>query len=212
MQVSRTARIHQSLPPGSIRQIWLVAHGFGQLSTYFIRNFSALSQQGIAVIVPEALSRFYLQGNAGRVGASWMTKEDRETEIADYVAYLDRVYTELILPKGDIPVVAFGFSQGAATISRWVADTQFPLQHLVLWGGFFPPDLNWTGFYRNDRKFTTWLVNGKTDTLISAQQRQQMDAFIDLLPEAPQIMEFDGGHEIPEKVLLQLVRAMGNLE
>ncbi|MEZ4763957.1 MAG: hypothetical protein R3C26_12480 [Calditrichia bacterium] len=37
------------------------------------------------------MSRFYLQSTNGRIGATWMTREDRENEIADYLAYLNNL-------------------------------------------------------------------------------------------------------------------------
>src|ERR1051325_10016453 len=49
------------------------------------------------LVAPEGLSRFYLSERATerRVGASWMTREDRLAEIADYLGYLDAVYDDV---------------------------------------------------------------------------------------------------------------------
>jgi len=72
--VARTARYEQlGEPSAATRQLWLVAHGYGQLAEYFIRHFKAVyaaDPAGTVVVAPEALSRFYLAGNGGRVGAS----------------------------------------------------------------------------------------------------------------------------------------------
>jgi hypothetical protein len=65
----------------STKQIWWVLHGYGQLSQFFIQKFEVLAKQNICVIAPEGLSKFYLSGNSGRVGASWMTRENRQMDI-----------------------------------------------------------------------------------------------------------------------------------
>ena len=77
------------------RQIWFVFHGYGQLARYFIRKFAILTNQQILVIAPEGLSRFYIEKveSSGRpndrVGASWMTKENRTVDIENYLHYLN---------------------------------------------------------------------------------------------------------------------------
>jgi dienelactone hydrolase len=81
------------------------------------------------VVAPEALSRFYVDrgepaaGTPARVGATWMTREDREAEIADYVRYLDRALDAAAgRPGAAAPALGvLGFSQGAATACRWAA-------------------------------------------------------------------------------------------
>src|SRR4051812_7128633 len=77
--------------------VWIVAHGYGFLAEFFIEKFEELDPEEHFVIVPEALNRFYLKDMSGRAGASWMTTEDRENEIKDYISYLDNVYETLIL-------------------------------------------------------------------------------------------------------------------
>ena len=79
-------------------RIWLVFHGYGQLAEYFIKKFEDLDPTKNFIIAPQGLSKYYLQGVYGRVGASWMTKEDRLTEIANQYAYID----EVLKAVGDI--------------------------------------------------------------------------------------------------------------
>ncbi|MFT7345493.1 MAG: putative esterase, partial [Lentimonas sp.] len=71
-------------------QLLIVLHGYGQLSQFFIQKFSSLTHQ-CDIIAPEGMHRFYLNGSSGRVGASWMTKEERETDIEDNQKYLEEV-------------------------------------------------------------------------------------------------------------------------
>src|SRR5690242_15478023 len=73
-------------------EVWFVLHGQGQLAEFFIQKFKMLEDQNICVIAPEGLSRYYLEGYTGRVGATWMTKENRLMDINNYIQYLNAVY------------------------------------------------------------------------------------------------------------------------
>ncbi|MBC7923946.1 MAG: phospholipase, partial [Ferruginibacter sp.] len=100
------------------RQVWFVLHGYGQLAEYFIRRFDVLDDGHTYVVAPEALSRFYLQGmgeGSGRVGATWMTREDRLNEIDDYLHYLRTLHQTLVGEGGRWRTGLLGFSQGTAT-------------------------------------------------------------------------------------------------
>ncbi|MGZ4117744.1 MAG: alpha/beta hydrolase, partial [Bacteroidia bacterium] len=127
-----------------IEQVWFVCHGYGQLANYFIQNFHALNDGTQLIIAPEGLHRFYWKEFSGRVVASWMTKEDRTSDIIDYVNYLDMVYAEVLAPfKGKkIKVNVLGFSQGAATAGRWMANNRSHADNLIIWAGAFPADLD----------------------------------------------------------------------
>jgi hypothetical protein len=84
--VTKTARYFISGEPSeSIEQVWFVCHGYAQLANYFIRNFEILNDGKNLIIAPEGLNRFYWKGFSDRVVASWMTKEDREDDIKDYL-------------------------------------------------------------------------------------------------------------------------------
>ncbi|MGB1122955.1 MAG: hypothetical protein ACPG08_05475, partial [Flavobacteriales bacterium] len=118
--VTKTARYFTAGPAiAEANGVLIALHGYGQLPEFFMRRLQPLADAGWAIIAPEGLHRFYLEGAHGRVGASWMTKEAREDDIADYVRYLDALSAELGLTERR-PVL-LGFSQGVATASRWVA-------------------------------------------------------------------------------------------
>ena len=94
LAVTRTARYYQQGElSAQTRRVWFVCHGYGQLAAYFSRHFAFLASTdpGTVIIAPEGLSRFYLQGNGGRVGASWMTRDDRLHEIDDHVGFLNQL-------------------------------------------------------------------------------------------------------------------------
>src|SRR2546425_9676771 len=77
-----------------------VCHGSGQLAARSLRHFEPLADGTRLVVAPEALSRFYLEDTTvpakeRKVGATWMTRENRLSEIDDYVRYLDALHAEV---------------------------------------------------------------------------------------------------------------------
>lgn len=195
----------------STRQIWFVLHGYGQLARYFIGKFAALSEQNIFVIAPEGLSRFYLEkvqptGRANdRVGASWMTKEDRTLDIENYVQYLNALYAQCVGTDNRVPITVLGFSQGAATASRWVINRKVSFRRLILWCGIFPPDLDLTSGRETFRDKDVLLVYGKSDPYLNDERFAEMETVSSTLGIVPQVVSFDGGHEMEEKTLLKIV-------
>ena len=144
LEVTRTARYWTLGPDGSNRTGTLYAlHGYGQLAEYFIRKFQPLADEGWRVVAPEGGHRFYLQGTEGRVGASWMTREDRLLDIKDYVLFLDQLRSAMgHAVEG--PDVMLGFSQGVATAMRWMAlgaRGADSWQGAIAHSGVIPPDL-----------------------------------------------------------------------
>lgn len=125
----------------STRRVIIACHGYAQLAEYFLKWFEGINAEDTVIIAPEGLHRFYWKGFNGKVVASWMTKEDRENDIRDYCTFLDNVINEIPLDNA-IQCIALGFSQGAATISRWAETTEHRVDHLVLWAGVFPEDVN----------------------------------------------------------------------
>jgi predicted esterase len=195
----------------STRQIWFVLHGYGQLARYFIRKFTILTEQHIYVIAPEGLSRFYLESiqSTGRVndrvGASWMTKENRTGDIENYLQYLNVLAESQIAKDNQIPVTLLGFSQGAATASRWAASRDIKFQRLILWAGIFPPDMNLESGKAALQEKEILLVHGKSDPFLNDARFAEMNTISSSLGIAPQVISFDGGHEIEEKTLLKIV-------
>ena len=126
------------------KNIWIVFHGYGQLAEYFIKHFEELDENENAIIAVEGLSRFYVDGLSGRVGASWMTKDDRDMEIVDQSNYINAVLKDCnIDPKNEyLNLIVLGFSQGTATAIRWMVNNAIRPKQLVMWAGSFPHDVN----------------------------------------------------------------------
>ena len=208
LAVTRTARYFQlGELSATTRQVWVVCHGYGQLAQYFIRHFAALTAADptLVVIAPEGLSRFYLQGTGGRVGATWMTREDRLTEIDDYVCYLNQLADSILAAvPTDARTTVLGFSQGAATVSRWLAQAAFRPARLILWAGAFPPDIDFTVASHLLQGLPVTLVCGDEDEFIKPEDVEKQRAFLQRLGVEPQVIWFAGKHTLHTGVLQQL--------
>ena len=77
------------------KKLLIALHGYGQLAQYFAKKFDQLPED-YALLVPEGMHRFYLQGSSGRVGASWMTKDGREFDIEDNLNYLNQLLSHVM--------------------------------------------------------------------------------------------------------------------
>ena len=211
LTVSRTARYYQlGELSAATRHIWFVCHGYGQLATYFSRHFAFLveADSTAVVIAPEGLSRFYLSGNGGRVGASWMTRDDRLNEIEDHVNFLNQLADKALdecLPG--VQVTVLGFSQGTATVSRWLARAHFRPAHLVLWAGGFPEDMEAATARELLAGLPLTLVAGTEDEYLSAAKVAQLQEQLALLGAKPRLLTFAGKHELNREVLENLAIA-----
>lgn len=191
-------------------ELWIVCHGFGQLAREFIPDFLPIVSPRRAVAAPEALSRFYRSHGTVHtphtpVGATWMTSEDREVEIADYVAYLDTLMSA-IRPRvsAEARITVLGFSQGAATVSRWIARSAPPISRLILWGGLLPPeftDIDRLGGLANQ---PLHFVCGTSDRYFKPELVKSEFERLERLGLSFILTEFEGGHVISEKTLQEL--------
>src|SRR5262245_14460321 len=176
LRVEKTARYYQLGEGGpAVREVWVCCHGYGQLAGRFIKHFEPIAGPARLVVAPEALHRFYLDpadrpAAERRVGATWMTREDRTSDIEDYIRYLDAVCDHALtdVPPGP-QLVALGFSQGAATVARWAAASHYTISTLVLWGSGLPPDLDWSRARGRFQQMRVVLVGGEGDRQMPGQ-------------------------------------------
>jgi predicted esterase len=206
LQFQFNARYYQLGQIKDATEVWYVLHGYGQLAQYFIQKFKPLSEKGICVIAPEGLSRFYLQGNQGRVGATWMTRENRQMDIDNYINYLDAILKIENSPS-HFPTTLFGFSQGAATVVRWAMNGNVNFDRLILWAGLFPPDMDFEKGAELLKGKKIIEVLGKQDQFITKARVEEMMQLNQKLKINPTIIEFEGKHEIDERVLGEIAFA-----
>jgi predicted esterase len=191
------------------KHVWLVLHGYGQLAEYFIRNFKIINNDENFIVAPEGLSRFYLNETTGRIGATWMTKEDREYEINDYLEYLDNVINSLNI-SSNCNIHVLGFSQGAATACRWTMHTEKAVNTLICWAGFFPPDMQWSSPKYLKDTLSTYLLYGTKDEYVNDDLKKQIEHVIAAIEKKPNIIIFEGKHEIVDSTLHTLAKTLEN--
>lgn len=215
LRVQRTARYYTLGGADAPRTIWFVLHGYGQLAGQFIGYFNDLSSPQSLIVAPEALNRFYQVGIARTpardrpVGATWMTREDRASEIADYVEYLDALYDDIAAEAraAGARVNVIGFSQGAATATRWTTHGKAVLDRLILWGGLIPPDTDLSRGVSTLRGASLTLVLGARDQYVDAAMLLAERARLDAARVPHDVIEFTGGHAVSRSVFPRLIDA-----
>ena len=198
---------------GELSEVWFVCHGHGQLARRFLSRFLPLERPDRLFVAPEALSRYYLSPPRGGphapdapVGASWMTYEDRDAEIEDYVSYLDLLHDQIFarVDRAAVRLWVLGFSQGVATVARWVARGKVEPDRVVFYAGVLPSELNARSAARLARISPLTIVLGTDDEFARPDLIAQQEARLRELGVAHETIRFDGGHEITPQVLGRL--------
>lgn len=208
LEVPKTARyVVSPVDMEKVREVWFVCHGYGQLAPEFLESFQSIFREDRMIVAPEGLHRFYLKRTNGKVGASWMTKEERETDIQDYVRYLDQLYDQVMeefLGK-DVIVKVLGFSQGVATVCRWMANARSRADELILWAGVIPPDLDLSMDKRAFQRMRLRIVVGDADEYRSEEHIAEEEELLKKHGISYEFMEFEGTHRIEEEPLKRIV-------
>lgn len=207
----KTSRYYQlGKPTDKTKCIWFVLHGYMQLAEDFISKFKLLDNEENIIIAPEALSRAYIKHSSGKVGASWMTKEDREVEIVDYIYYLDGLSDNIMEHIGipEIQINILGFSQGVATAARWVLEGKIDPKNLILWSGVFPPDMETklSSKRMKDIKITTLV--GDEDPYYLKPEYSNPFQILDEADLDYKHIGFEGKHDIYDKPLQKLIKEL----
>jgi predicted esterase len=212
LEVTRTARYWTLGDQARAHpEVWFVLHGYKQLARRFLRRFEPVDDGRRLIVAPEALSRFYVSPEPGRhgpesvVGATWMTREDRESEIRDYVAYLDRL-AGVVLHGGE-RVTVLGFSQGVATATRWVTYGAIRPARLVLWADLLPPDLDMGRAAAALAGTEVLLVRGEDDRSLAPRLVADEAGRLSAAGIGYRTIVYPGGHDIDAGTLMDLGEA-----
>lgn len=198
--VNKTARFFtQGELNSKTKHVWLLLHGFGYDVKEFLAQFEPLMTEEMFFIAPEALNRFYLKGAGGKVGATWMTKEDRLNEIKDYIHYLDDVYEHFELDRFSGSINALGFSQGASTVTRWINTTGHRVDKLIVFAGEVGPELFPLHSNSGLRRTKNIFICGNQDEYFNPEIISQMKKMYGEMNFTE--IEFDGKHIINTDVL-----------
>jgi predicted esterase len=204
LKVEKTARYFTHGKRGKhINTVLFVCHGYAQQASRFLEKMEPASRDDLFIVAPEGLNRFYARETSGKVVASWMTSEEREDDIQDYLGFLDKVYRDVMpdFPK-KTKVIVLGFSQGAATASRWITSGRSRIDELVLWCGFFPPDAQVSEIPEHVK---LKMVTASDDRYITPEEeKEQVDAMKKRVPSLEHF-QFEGKHEVNIEALNRLL-------
>jgi predicted esterase len=211
LPVSRTARYFTIGEPHSgVRELWFVCHGYGQLAGRFVRHFEAIAAPERLIVAPEALSRFYVEVSGKthadtHVGASWMTREDRLSDIEDNIEYLDALHAHIwaSLDGASPSFTAFGFSQGVATVARWLERTRVHVDRALFWGNALPADIDLAAAPAL-RAARIASIAGTADEHATPELLATQDARLTTNGIAYERVSFNGSHRIDREVLMRL--------
>ncbi len=206
--IPKTARYHTlGTFSAETQQIWFVCHGYGQPAASLIKYFNCLDQNKHYIVAPEGLSRFYWNGFGGKPVPSWMTSEDRENEIKDYLNYLNSLYFQTLkqVPNWQGKINILGFSQGVATVSRWVANDVVKVNRLICWAGHLAHDIDWTVAHQVYKKLEQcWTVFGTEDQFINEAGRAKIcQCLVEHQIPFEQIV-FTGKHQMNQTILKKI--------
>ncbi len=191
----------------STKHIWIACHGYGQLASHFIRRFDVLDANEHFVVAPQGLSRFYLKGHK-EVGASWMTKEDRETDLINQKRYFDALVDQVLgqVDVSNYTLHAFGFSQGGPAICRFLAHARWPFDTLTLWGADFPAELTSDDFdWIKPTARLTMVLGDKDNFFQMPAYQKEIEKAQNATGLKARFVSFEGKHEIQREVLRQLL-------
>ena len=188
------------------KNVWLVFHGIGYLSKFFIKYFDGLPADKNYIIAPQAPSKYYLNNQYKHVGASWLTKEKTTQETANILSYIDEVYTSEQLDNHQ-NLIVFGYSQGVSIATRWVAKRKIKCSRLILYAGGIPRELETADFDFLDEQNTeiTTLVGDKDEYIDEQILKTEAKRITTLFKGKAKQNIFDGKHEVKKEIINNLV-------
>ncbi len=216
----RTARFALlGAEPSSARRIWIALHGYGMLASRFLRAFAGTVPADSCIVAPEGLSRFYLElprtdgSHLQKVGATWLTRESRETEIIDAHRWLDLVHDEVVAESihgtGTSPSIGIlGFSQGVATAMRWIAEGHVRPRRFVAWAGGLAADVDPVAFTTSLQDGDFIAVVGDDDPFVTPRAVETLQHTVAGWGLTHRIETFHGGHQLEPTVLAALLASL----
>ena len=187
------------------KNVWFVCHGIGYLSRYFLKYFDELNSEENYIIAPQAPSKYYLGSSYKHVGSSWLTKENTVTETENVMRYFDAVLEAENVPNA-LNLIVLGYSQGVSVAMRYVAKRKLTCEQLVLIAGGIPKELRAEDLAFLKRETKVSLIYGNQDEyLTSAYLVDTKKRFNELFGNDAAVISFEGKHEMPKKIINELV-------
>lgn len=202
--------------PVMARRVWFVLHGYAQLASGILRPFQHIVPDDTCVVAPEGLSRFYRDmprpdgSHLQQVGATWMTRESREDDIADAVRWLQNVHDTVMSEAQQATAVGvLAFSQGVATSTRWLAAGHVRPHHWVPWAGGLATDIDHGRLRRQLERTKVTLVTGDVDPFVSPEALQLSLTRLQSWQPTATVQRFAGEHRLDSATLSALLHGLG---
>ena len=133
-----------------------------------------------------------------------MTKEDRLTDIEDYISFLDTLMTNLNEQYAFNSKILLGFSQGGATASRWIAYGKHKFDVFMLWAAVFPPDMDPAAVLKFS-SLKNYFIIGTADEYTSIARAEEYHKALNKEHIKFEFVKFEGNHSINSELLIKLL-------
>ena len=182
------------------KTVWLVCHGMGYMSRYFLRYFKHLNPEENYIIAPQAPSKYYIQPRM-HVGANWLTRDNTAAGTENIVNYFDAVNI-----PAEINFIVFGYSQGVSVALRYLAKRQLQCNQIVIHSGGIPKELIPKDFEYLAKDTKVKLVYGTEDEYLDENRMQlESEKAKDLFGDKISITSFNGKHIVNVEFINNLV-------
>lgn len=186
------------------KNVWLVFHGIGYLSRFFIQHFKSLDATENYIIAPQAPSKFYKGSDYKSVGSSWLTKENTQIDTKSVLNYVDALMDTEKLPE-HCKFIVLGYSQGVSIAARWVATRQISCDSLVFVSGGFPKELTTKHFsFLKEHTKLTYVLGDNDPYFDPVKVAAEKIRIKEMLPRM-QFQIHDGGHELNLNTFLEVI-------
>src|SRR5262245_24773830 len=168
-------------------------HGYTQNADEMMEMLRGIPLDGSWTRVSiQALHRFY-RGRSQTTVASWMTRQNRETLIADNIGYVDAALAAVAGSRTIDRLAVCGFSQGVAMAFRAGVLGARRADAIAAFGGDVPPEL--LGDAGTERWPRVLLARGSADDFYSADKMGQNATALAAAGVHLETFTYPGGHE-----------------
>lgn len=192
------------------KNIWIVFHGMGYLSRYFLRYFESFNTEDNYFIAPQAPSKYYIGPKYKHVGSSWLTKERTKDETLNIMRYLDGVLENEKI-SNDKNLIVLGYSQGVSIAMRYLAYSKLCANRLIIHSGGIPKELEPKDFSFLKSKLKASLVYGTEDEYLDSKRiKNEIVRAKHLLGDSIEIIPFNGKHEVNTSIIKSFTNKKGD--
>lgn len=189
---------------GITKNVWLVFHGMGYLSKYFIKYFKALDAEENYIIAPQAPNKYYIQPKM-HVGANWLTRDKTQLGMQNILNYLNAVFENEKIPK-DKNLIVFGYSQGVSIATRFMVSQKIQCSQLVLHSGGIPVEITSEHFDYLNADCKVKLIYGTEDEYLNEERiALEKEKATMLFDNRLEIIPFEGRHVVNVDFINKLV-------